>query len=261
MRYRIAISSFAAMLFAAQLSATIFGSIRGLVHDPQHRPIAGAQITVQAENSDFKLSAISNPLGQFQLTAVPVGRYLVTVTAPGFGTQQRRVRITSESAVDVHIPLSMATVSESVQVTAPPEEVNPESSTSTTTVQGQQIAQTPGAESSNSMAMITDYVPGAVMVHDQLHIRGGHQVSWLIDGVPVPNTNIASNVGPQLDPKEISELEVQGGGYSAEYGDRTFGVFNVVTRSGFERDRQAELVTSYGSFNQTNDQFSFGDHP
>src|SRR5207302_3750219 len=50
------------------------------------------------------------------------------------------------------------------------------------------------------------------------------------------------------------------GGYSAEYGDRTYGVFNVVTRSGFERNRQAELVTSYGNFNNTNDQISFGDH-
>ena len=108
--------------------------------------------------------------------------------------------------------------------------------------------------------MITNYVPSAYMVHDQLHIRGGHQVSWLIDGVPVPNTNIASNVGPQFDPKDIDYLEVQRGGYSAEYGDRTYGVFNVVTRSGFERDRQAELVTSYGSFNRTEDQFSFGDH-
>ena len=41
------------------------------------------------------------------------------------------------------------------------------------------------------------------MVHDQLHVRGGHQVTWAIDGVPVPNTNIASNVGPQFDPKDI----------------------------------------------------------
>src|SRR5438132_1593920 len=108
--------------------------------------------------------------------------------------------------------------------------------------------------------MITDYVPSAYMVHDQLHIRGGHQVSWLLDGVPVPNTSIASNVGPQFDPKDIDYLEVQRGGYSAEYGDRTYGVFNVVTRSGFERNRQAELVTSYGKFNNTNDQISFGDH-
>jgi len=110
------------------------------------------------------------------------------------------------------------------------------------------------------MAMITDYVPGAYVVHDQLHIRGGHQVSWLLDGVPVPNTSIASNVGPLFDPKDVDNIEVQRGGYSAEYGDRTYGVFNVVTRSGFERNREAEIVTSYGSFKDTNDQISFGDH-
>jgi outer membrane receptor protein involved in Fe transport len=98
------------------------------------------------------------------------------------------------------------------------------------------------------------------MVHDQLHIRGGHQVSWLLDGVPVPNTNIASNVGPQFDPKDIDYLEVQRGGYNAEYGDRTYGVFNVVTRSGFERNRQGEAVLGYGSYNATNPQISLGDH-
>ncbi len=138
--------------------------------------------------------------------------------------------------------------------------VNPESSSTYTLVSRQQIAETPGADQTNSLSMITNYVPSAYMVHDQLHIRGGHQVSWLLDGVPVPNTNIASNVGPQFDPKDIDYLEVQRGGYSAEYGDRTYGVFNVVTRSGFERDRQAELVASYGSYNHTEDQISFGDH-
>jgi len=30
--------------------------------------------------------------------------------------------------------------------------------------------------------MITDYVPGAYVTHDMLHMRGGHQVDWLIDG-------------------------------------------------------------------------------
>ena len=65
--------------------------------------------------------------------------------------------------------------------------------------------------------------------------------SWLIDGVPIPNTNIASNVGPQIDPKDIDYLEVQRGGYAADTGDRTYGVFNVVPRTGFERDREGEL--------------------
>src|SRR5258707_7721836 len=108
--------------------------------------------------------------------------------------------------------------------------------------------------------MITDNVPGAYVTHDQLHVRGGHQTSWLVDGVPVPNTNIATNLGPQFDPKDIDYMEVQRGSFSAESGDRTYGVFNVLPRTGFERSRQGELVTSYGSFNSTDNQLSFGDH-
>src|SRR5205807_1479299 len=129
-----------------------------------------------------------------------------------------------------------------------------------TLINRKEIADTPGADQTNSLRMITNLVPGAYMTHDQLHIRGGHQVTWAIDGVPIPNTNIASNVGPQIDPKDIDTLEVARGGYSAEYGDRSYGVFNVVPRTGFESSREMEINTSYGSFQQTNNQISFGDH-
>jgi hypothetical protein len=104
------------------------------------------------------------------------------------------------------------------------------------------------------------YVPGSYFTHDQLHIRGSHQVSWLIDGVPIPNTNIASNLGPQIDPKDIDTLEAQRGSYAADYGDRTYGVFNASPRTGFERNNEAELVLSAGTFYQTDDQLNFGGH-
>src|SRR6266550_1873719 len=101
---------------------------------------------------------------------------------------------------------------------------------------------------------------GSYVVHAQLHVRGGHQVTWLIDGVAIPNPNIASNLGPQLDPKDIDILEAQRGSYSADYGDRTYGIFNVAPRTGFERDNEAELVLSAGNFYQTDDQLNFGGH-
>ena len=108
--------------------------------------------------------------------------------------------------------------------------------------------------------MITDFVPGAYFTHDMLHMRGGHQTLWLLDGVPIINTAIAANVGPQIDPKDIDYLEVNRGSYGAEFGDRTYGVFNVVPRTGFERNNDAELTVSAGNFHQTNDDFSVGGH-
>src|SRR5260370_15152280 len=88
------------------------------------------------------------------------------------------------------------------------------------------------------------------MPHDMLHMRGGHQISWLIDGVQIPNTNIASNLAAQIDPKDIDYIEVQRGSYTSDVGDRTYGVFNVVPRTGFERNRQAELILTSGNFFQ-----------
>src|SRR5215471_5787320 len=240
--------------------ASAFGTLRGIVHDPQHHPIQGAQVKLRAQASEWMQTAETNAEGEFEFLAVPLGEYRVTVAHPGFNTLEQHVVVTSGSAPVLHFSLSLAMVRETVEVLGAPDAVNPESSTTETLVNRKQIEQTPGADRTNSLAMITNFVPGAYVVHDQLHIRGGHQVSWLVDGVPVPNTNIADTVGPQFDPKDIDTLEVQRGGYSSEYGDRTYGVFNVLPRTGFERNRQAELVASFGSENETNDQISFGDH-
>jgi len=241
-------------------SATIFGSVSGLIHDPQHRPVQGARVKLSADTSPFSKVIASNDAGELGFEAIPVGRYTVTVNVRGFAPEEQKLEITSSRDAKLHFSLKVAQAAETVEVKDQATTVNPESSTAQTVISREDIASAPGADQSNSLAMITNFVPGAYMVHDQLHVRGGHQISWLLDGVPVPNTSIASNVGPQFDPKDIDYLEVQRGGFSAEYGDRTYGVFNVVTRSGFERNRQAELIASYGSFNSTNDQLSWGDH-
>ena len=240
--------------------AAVVGSVRGVIHDPQHRPVSDAMVMIKAKNSEWNATVNSDANGNFTFNAVPLGEYVVTVAAVGFEQTEQDVMVVSGSQPVLHFALNVAGGKESINVTASEVTAPTDTSTPTTVVDRLQIGRTPGAERSNSVAMITNYVPGAYITHDQLHIRGGHQTSWLVDGVPVPNTNIASNVGPQFDPKDIDYLEVSRGGYGAEFGDRTYGIFNVVPRTGFERNRQAELVLSAGSFYQTNDQFSFGSH-
>jgi hypothetical protein len=240
--------------------ATILSQVQGVVHDPQHRPLPGAQITLKAARSAFTQSADSNTEGAFSFANTPIGDYTVTIAHTGFETLRQTLTVHSDTSPVWHFELQLGQVSQTVTVTAPQQTANVDTATSTTLVDRIDIAHTPGADHTNSMAMITDYVPGAYMTHDMLHMRGGHQVSWLIDGVEIPNTNIASNLAAQIDPKDIDYMEVQRGSYTADVGDRTYGVFNVVPRTGFERNREAELVVSAGNFLQTNEQISFGDH-
>jgi outer membrane cobalamin receptor len=256
---RIALAS-GILLIALSANATIFGSIRGIVHDPQHRPISGASVTLKATSSDWTKSGATNANGEFEFNAVPLGEYEISVSSPGFARTRQAVVVNSGSEPVLHFPLKVAANSETVNVSAEPEAAPTDSVTPTTLISRASIARTPGADRANSLSMITDYVPGAYMTHDQLHVRGGHQVSWLIDGVPIPNTNIASNVGPQFDPQDIDYLEAQRGSYSALFGDRTYGVFNIAPRTGFERNNEAELVTTLGNFYQANNHLSFGSH-
>ncbi len=245
---------------AGSLQAAIFGRIQGIVHDPQHRPVAGAAVTLKAVTSDYSQTTQADDNGEFSFTSVPVGDYKITVTQPKFETSEQAVTVDSSSSPVLHFQLAIAALSQTAVVSEQSEVVNMDSVTPTTLVDREDIAQTPGADRTNSMAMITDFTPGAYVTHDMLHMRGGHQVDWLIDGVPVPNTNIATNLGPQIDPKDIDYLEIQRGSYDAEYGDRTYGIFNIVPRTGFERDNEAELVVSFGNWHQTNDQLNFGGH-
>jgi hypothetical protein len=249
------------LLLPASLAwASIFGTVQGIVHDAQHRPIAGAHVELHALHSNLILHATSNDEGAFSFPSVALGDYSITVSKAGFATQQQTYTLASDTSPVLHFPLQIGTVHQTVSVQGTAPTVNVNSVTPTTLVDRQDIAHTPGADRTNSMAMITDFTPGAYMTHDMLHMRGGHQLDWQIDGVEIPNTNIASNLAAQIDPKDIDYIEIQRGSYTADVGDRTYGVFNVVPRSGFERNRQAELILNAGNFLQTNDQLNFGDH-
>ena len=84
-----------------------------------------------------------------------------------------------------------------------PDEVTTQSVTPTTMIDREDIQETPGADRTNGMEMITDYVPGVYVTHDMLHMRGGHQVEWLIDGVPIP-TQISPPISARRSIPKIS---------------------------------------------------------
>jgi len=258
MFHRISIFIALSVLLAINTTATLYGTIRGIVHDPKHRPIADAQVVLQAKGSDYARTVRTDADGQFIFDAVPLGDYSVTISRDGFATIEQATTVISGTAPIFHLELPIAEQKETITVSAAPAQT--ETTTTTTNVDLQEIQNAPGGTLSNSLAMITNYTPGSYYTHDQLHIRGGHQVSWLIDGVAIPNTAIASNIGPQINPKDIDDLEILRGSYTADYGDRTYGVFSLAPKNGFERSNEAELTLSAGNFAQTDDQINLGGH-
>ncbi len=241
-------------------SAQIFATVRGTVIDPQERVIPNAKVILKSQASSWSAAATTGETGEFVMTAVPAGAYTVEIEHADFRTMKEFLNVTVGAAPSLMFMMELGAVSTTTEVTAQLEITNPDASSPPVTVSQSDIRHTPGADRGSSLAYITDFVPGAYVLHDHLHMRGGHQIAWEVDGVPVPNTNISSNVSRILDPKDIGSVEMARGGFSAQYGDRTYGMINVIPRSGFEFDREGELVLGYGSFHQTNDQVTLGGH-
>jgi outer membrane receptor protein involved in Fe transport len=266
-RARLARASLCALLLALSVLApthgwaAAFGSISGLVQDANSKPVAAARVSLLSAASGAIRTVRTDARGQFEFPNVEQGTYRLSVSRKGFLTSAQPVTVESGYFPSLHILLQHSARLAQVVVSAvavPPPVVA--SMTPITLVSDQDIERTPGASNVNSLAMITDYVPGAYEAHDMLHIRGGHQTSWLIDGVEIPNTNIAENLGPEVNPEDIQTLGTERGSYGADEGDRTYGIFNVIPNTGFGVHDQAVADVTAGNFGQTDDYVSAASH-
>src|SRR5579863_6455567 len=146
------------LLCACALLAGAVATVRGIVHDAQHRPIAGAEGVLKAAHSELTLTARTSGEGEFHFDSVPIGEYTITVSKAEFGTQGEKLTVLSGTAPILHIELQVAKQAQTVTVTSEAPPAQEESVTPTTLVSREEIAETPGAAQSNSLAMITNYV-------------------------------------------------------------------------------------------------------
>ena len=93
------------------IHAEIFGRIEGIVHDPQHRPVAGASVKLQAVTSALSQTAQTDGNGEFSFSAVPLGDYRISVTQTGFENLAQTVTVVSGSSPVLHFQLAIAAVS------------------------------------------------------------------------------------------------------------------------------------------------------
>ena len=118
----------------------------------------------------------------------------MSVEAAGFVKAEKAVRLVSGSSPEIRFRLEIMALKET-QVTPNAEQVGAVTPAPTTLISKKQIKTTPGAARSGSARVITSFVPGSYLVHNVLHVHGGHQVTWLVDSVPIPNTNTGGDVG------------------------------------------------------------------
>src|SRR4051794_2295004 len=93
-----------AVVFAVNIcGASVFGTIKAVVHDPQHRPMAGANVVLKAKDSSWTRAVVSDGDGIAQFASVPIGEYEITIMAKEFKTEQLAVTAGSDRGQGGHV--------------------------------------------------------------------------------------------------------------------------------------------------------------
>src|SRR5262245_24811843 len=111
----------AAAGIASAQQAISTGTITGIVQDEQGLPIPGALVEVTNVETQEKRSTVSNATGIYNVPALVIGRYKVSVSLSGFGTVERvEIRLQSNEVYNAGTVTMRAGITETLTVTADP---------------------------------------------------------------------------------------------------------------------------------------------
>jgi TonB-dependent Receptor Plug Domain len=211
----------------AQTSAA--GSIFGQVD-------AAAGSTIVIENLDTAARRTLTPGadGKYQATAMPVGRYKVTLQRNGAVVSTRdEIQVTIGAGTEVSFA---ATALQTVQVVGRRQSIDVSSVGSTTTFTASDLARLPVA---SNVGAVIQLAPNTTRGDSRyggagapsFGGAGASENAYYINGFPV--TTLLTQVGfSQLPFNSIAQANLLTGGYGAEFGRSTGGVVNIVTKSG-----------------------------
>jgi outer membrane cobalamin receptor len=231
--------------FAAPVAA-MAGQVRGHVFGPDNTPLPGVTVSLSNDLTGYSQQAVSGADGSFTLYNVPNNPYHLTANLEGFKETHVDVDVRGNLPVerDLHLTAAFA---ETTTVTAQKESVALEHDevTTHTDIDSSLIQRMPSVVPSRAFESIVTSAPGFSMDENgRYHFQGGHSQQLLvIDGQPIGD-QVGITFSNSLNPAILQGIEITTGGVPAEYGEKAYGVINLVTHSalgqhGFKGDVNA----------------------
>ena len=169
--------------------------------------------------------------GQFRFPTLPPGTYRVKAELAGFKpVEQTDVRIGIDQTVTLPLKMTLAGVTETVNVLGASPVVDTTSSVGGVSV-GQELMEQLAVR--RDIYSVTRFAPGVTQDTYGPSVYGSTSAenSYIIEGLNTTGVNTGTE-GKQLNADFIQEVQVQTGGLNAEAGRMTGGNLNVITKSG-----------------------------
>ena len=261
--YRCAVFAVLAfvLLALALASASITGSISGVVTDKSGAVISGASVVATDTTTGVKTTQKTDAKGFYNLPTLAVGTYDLEITQVGFKTyRQTGLVIDANSALRVDASLAVGSINEKIEISTEAAQVETQSTQMGEVIEGTKITSVP-LNGRNFIDLLTlqpgvspyqctssncnDTTQGigadeAAVSGDQTNgtqsVNGGRMGSngFMVNGADAQEgVHNGAAILPNLD--SISEFRIITNNFNAEYGNFSGGQINVVTKSGTNR--------------------------
>ncbi|NWF89560.1 MAG: TonB-dependent receptor, partial [Ignavibacteriaceae bacterium] len=233
-------------LFFQIFTLSIFsqvGKLTGVIRDAStNEPLIGANILIEGKT----MGAASNVDGYYVILNVPPGLYTLKASMVGYAPKTtQQVRVSIDQTTEINFELTSSTFqTEEVVVIATTPIVQRDVSSSRVNLNVEEIQNLPVSSLSGVIGLQAG-------VRSGLEIRGGssNQTAFLVNGVTLRDERDNSPF-TGISYTAVDEMQIQTGGFNAEFGNIRSGLVNVVTKEGLRDKYTFSLISRYSSASQ-----------
>src|SRR3954470_18993075 len=232
-----------ALVCSAASAQETTGTITGVTSDSTGGVLPGVTVTLKNTNTGALRTVVTNEVGIYTASGLPVGTYEVNFELQGFqGATHRNIALHVNDRLQIDGRLSVGGLAESVIVSAVTPLIQPIAALQTT-MGAHQVQELP-LNNRNFVQLATlapgvssdlaDEVGVGLASTVRMSVNGARRnaVNWLVGGVS--NVDGGSNATLLSTPslESIDEFKIITNGYQAEWPRSGGGIVNVVTKSG-----------------------------
>ena len=226
---------------APGFAQTGLATVTGIVSDEQGGVLPGVTVTATNQATNIAYTGVTNTAGNYIITSVPIGAYVISVDMDGFKAMQSSVSLAAAQTARVDFKLEVGAVQERVEVQATAAVLQTENAVVGRTFDRSQIEKLPVSGRSVSVAAM--YAPGVTQPNASTFdgLRGGARAfvngqreqgnNFTLDGVDA-NEAIDNGIAYQPSPDAVEQVSVETNNYSPELGNVAGAVVSMVLKSG-----------------------------
>lgn len=244
---------FSLLLLPTLVAVAQTGKLSGKVTDlTTGEPLIGANVIVVGTS----LGAATDVKGEYSISNINSGTYEIKSSYIGYQSiTQTNVRVSAGLTTELNfqLPGEGISVGEVVVVSERPL-INKSNTNAIRSTTSDLIEQLPVRDFNNFLAL----TPGVVQQNDNIYIRGGRvdEVGYYLEGTNISNPVLGGR-GVTIVADAVEEIQVQAGGYTAEYGGANAGIVRTQLKSGTNDFKfSIAYVTDNLSFKSKDDRFN-----